>query len=249
MDRFLVPRLGIAAVLGLATLLIGVIVLRGPDTHGNLWGGIKAGYARTEVATLGGKATGEHATAKVAFAMPSVSLRAATPMDPGRAIYLGRGCGTCHGVDARGGAVGPSVAGAKLDTLEHMVRDGPGGMPTYTEAQLNKADLEKLATYLQGLTVVKPSPAEIAAIQNLSWDPSVPPSALLQGKAAIRRSCGACHAQPGREDIRAAFPGDYDATSLVAAMVRTTNLNLQDARSIAYYMMAVLHDADPVNAS
>ncbi|MBI2872288.1 MAG: cytochrome c [Chloroflexi bacterium] len=246
MDRFLVPRLGLVAIIGLATVLIGVIVLRSPDTHANLWNSAQTGYARTSQALVG------HEAADVELKLvEQQGITAGKPasLEPGRAIYLGRGCAMCHGLDARGGAVGPSLAGTNPEIVKRMVRDGPGGMPAYTETHLSDADLAEMANYLQNLPVVRPGSSEIAALQGITWDPSVSPSILLQGKAAVRRSCGACHSQPTAEEIRSAFASDFDATSLVADMAsRQTNLSLQDARAIAYYMLAVLHGVDLVKA-
>lgn len=243
MRSYLVPAGGFAAVACLATVLIGVIVLSGPDTHSNLWTSADAGYARTSLSVVG-QETGD---VELALSEPHLGTGNPISAEPGRGLFLTRACATCHGLDARGGPVGPSLAGSQPEIVERMVRDGPGGMPAYTEAHLSDADVAELAGYLHNLSVVKPSSAEITAIQVLTWDPSVSRSVLQQGQAAIRRSCGACHTQPTAEEIRSAFASDFDATSLVAAMAaRQTNLNVQDAKAIAYYMMAVLRGEDLV---
>ncbi len=238
MRNFLIPMGGFAAVAMLATVLIGV-VLRSPDTHSNLWTTVQAGYSRTSPIYVG---------QEVALSLDVEHTQAGTlaSMDPGRAIYLTRGCATCHGVDARGGPVGTSLAGSFPEIVKSSVREGRGGMPAYTEAHLSEADAATLAAYLQGVKVARPGPEDAAKIASLTWDPSVPRDMLLQGKAAIRRSCGACHAQPTKEEILSAFGSDSMATGLVAEMLRNTNLSLEDATAIAYYMMAILHGADPV---
>lgn len=243
MRRFIAPIGGFAAVASLASVLIGVIVLRSPDTHANLWESAEIGYDRTSLGVVGTE-TGD---VELSLDAPRSGWGDGLSVEPGRSLFLSRGCGTCHGLDARGGPVGPSLAGSTPKTVEHMVRDGPGGMPAYTEAHLSNADVAELAAYVQRLNVVMPGPAEIAAIQRLSWDPSVSRSVLLQGKAAVRRSCGACHTQPDEAEIRRAFATDFDATSLVAAMAaRQTSLDLEEARAIAFYMMAVLHGVEVV---
>lgn len=241
MDRFLVPRLGLVLVLGLATLLIGVIVLRSPDTHGNLWNRVKPGYARTTVATLGGE---------VAFGMPGglalhspgVLWQGASPMDPGRRAYLGAGCATCHGLDATGAVVGTSLAGADPEITKNVVRNGPGGMPAFAKSQLSDDDLDKLTAYLQGLGTAMPSAGEMTTLSQLSYDPSVPLDVLLKGKAALRRSCGACHTPPSKEEMM----GGFDVGSLLATMVQQTNLSLEDAKLIGYYILAIRNGADPL---
>jgi mono/diheme cytochrome c family protein len=248
---------GFAVVATLATVLIGFIVLRSPDTHANLWTTLHPGYARTAPIVVGQEAVGDVELALDPGRAIYLSLSAAvselravtTPLDPGRAVYLSAGCATCHGLDARGGPVGPSLANPFPDfpeIVKKMVRDGPGGMPNYSEAHLSDADLEVMAAYLQKLAAPRPNSEEIAAIQNLKWDPTVPQALALQGKAALRRSCAACHTQPTNEEILSAFSTDGQAAGLVAEMVSETNLSLEDARAIAYYMMALLHGADPV---
>lgn len=246
MDRFFIPRLGVALVVGLATVLIWVIVLRSPDTHAHLWGEARPSYTRTAIAWLSGEVPREVPRPRVALGQPGVRWEAGQPLEPGRRIYLEAGCATCHGVDARGGPVGPSLAHSFPSITKRMVREGPGGMPTYGEAVLSEAELDKMAAYLQGLAMAKPSSEEVAAIQNLTWDPAVPVGTVLKGKAALRRSCGACHTQPTREEILHAFGSDAEAAGLVAQMVYETNLSLEDARAITYYMLAILNGADPV---
>ena len=242
MRKFLIPMGGAIGVSGIAALLIGVIVLRSPDTHSNLWESVDSGYSRTGLALVG-----QAGDVELSLETEHITLGNLIALDPGRAVYLTRGCSTCHGLDALGGSVGPSLAGSVPEILDRMVRDGPGGMPAYSEDYLSDEDMAEMAVYLENLVVVRPGPAEIAAIQGLTWDPAISPSVLLQGKAAVRRTCGACHSQPTAEEVRAAFPNDFDATSLVADMaVRQTNLSLHDATAIAYYMMAVLHDVDLV---
>lgn len=237
--------LGFVLVTGLAAFLIGKIALNSPDTHAHLWETLRPEYDRTAPITVGQDVT------DVELALKRGRSEIGNPMSvtPGQEIYLASGCSTCHGVDARGGPVGPSLANPFPDfpgIVKHMVREGPKGMPAYSEAHLSDADLEVMAAYLQQLAAPRPSFQEINAIQNLTWDPAVPQALVLQGKAAVRRSCGACHDQPTSEAIRHAFSSDAQATGLVTQMVRETNLSIEDARAIAYYMMAILNGADPV---
>jgi len=250
--RLIVPLAGSLIVVTLASVLIGVVV-RSPDTHANLWETVPPGYTRTTL-TLVGHGVGDVELARDPNDVREVSKGlvtsafAANTSDPGRAIFLSQGCATCHGLDARGGPVGPSLANSSSETVKRMVREGRGGMPTYVDAHLGDADLAALAAYLQGLEVVRPDPQKIAALQRLSYDPSVSREMLLKGKAAIRRSCGACHAQPNANDIVKAFSADAAAARLVADMVYETNLSIEDAYAIAHYMLAIRNGADPVRA-
>jgi mono/diheme cytochrome c family protein len=118
-------------------------------------------------------------------------------------------------------------------------------MPAYSQEHLGAADLVELTAYLNGLDSIKPGSEEVAAIQRLVFDPTTPKDILLRGKAAIRRSCGACHAQPDRDDLLRAFRTDAEATELVAEMLAETNLSLEEAAAIAHYILAIRHGTDP----
>lgn len=245
MYRLVVPLAGLLIVVTLASVLIGVIVLRSPDTHGNLWETVPVGYTRTSVTLVGQEVGDVELTLDHHKRLQEGNGFA---MERGRAVYLSRSCATCHGLDARGGPVGPSLAGSSPEIVRRMVREGRGGMPAYIDAHLSEADLAALVAYLRELEVAKPDPQKIAGLQRLTYDPAVPKDVLLKGKAAIRRSCGACHAQPGREDILRAFSSDAAAARLVADMVYETNLSLEDAETIARYMLAIRNGTDPVRA-
>jgi cytochrome c553 len=234
--------LGFALVTGLAALLIGKITLNSPDTHAHLWDTLRPEYDRTAPITVGQE------FGDVDLTLKRGRSEIGNPMSvtPGHEIYLASGCATCHGLDARGGSVGPSLAGSFPEIVNHMVRDGPGGMPAYNNANITDADLATMSAYLRGLPVVKPQTQELLALQHMPWDPAISREVLLQGKAALRRSCGACHTQPTKEEILSAFGSDSLATGLVAQMVQNANVSLEDGKAIAHYMMAILHDADPV---
>jgi mono/diheme cytochrome c family protein len=233
---------GFALVSGLGTFLIWGVALTSPDTHAHLWETLRPEYDRTAPIIVGQEVGDVELTLKRGRAEIGNPLS----VTPGQEIYLASGCATCHGLDARGGPVGPSLAGSFPDIVKRMVRDGPGGMPAYTNTHITDADLATLAAYLQRLGVTKPDSAEIAALQRLTYDPATPLDVLLKGKVALRQSCGACHTQPTKEEILHAFGNDALATGLVAAMVQETNLSLEDGMAIAYYMLALLNGADPV---
>lgn len=232
--------MGFALVISIASVLIGAIVLRSPDTHANLWNEVKAGYVRTDVNTVRGK---------ISFAIPGGiafhnpgNFQESTVNDPGRRVYIGAGCGTCHGVDAHGGVVGTSLAGILPQTVKNVVREGPYGMPAFPKEVLSDDSLDKLATYLRGLEAAKPTADQLAALAQLTYNPSVNRELLLKGKAALRKSCGACHAPPSKAEMN----GGFDPGSLLAAMVRDTNLSPEDAKLIGYYILSIRNGVDPI---
>jgi len=69
----------------------------------------------------------------------------------GREVYLNAGCSACHGLNAEGTGVGPSVAGHTAEQVHQQVRSPLAQMPAYSQAQLSDADLDKIAVYLVGL--------------------------------------------------------------------------------------------------
>ncbi len=74
---------------------------------------------------------------------------AATPT--GSAAYLAAGCGACHGENAEGTDVAPSLAGHTSQQVHQQVRSPLAQMPAYSEEQLADDDLEAIADYVAGL--------------------------------------------------------------------------------------------------
>lgn len=164
MTRFLVPRLGIMAVLGLGTLLIGVIVLRSPDTHSNLWNEHREGYARTPVGVVGEEGRtaihpgGEGAQGRVYLTLlpwrRMMMERGDEGMgikEPGQRLYLAAGCAKCHGQQGEGGVVGPPLAGLDPALIKAMARMGPAGMPAFTLEMLSDDQVKEIGAYLGSL--------------------------------------------------------------------------------------------------
>ena len=69
----------------------------------------------------------------------------------GSEVYLNAGCSACHGLNAEGTDVGPSVAGHTVEQGHQQVRSPLAQMPAYSEAQLSEEDLDQVAGYLAGL--------------------------------------------------------------------------------------------------
>lgn len=69
----------------------------------------------------------------------------------GREIYLKAGCSACHGENAEGTDVGPSLGGHNAAQVHQQVRSPLAQMPAYTQVQLSDQDLDKVAMYIAGL--------------------------------------------------------------------------------------------------
>lgn len=74
---------------------------------------------------------------------------AAGSVERGRSVFLANGCSGCHGVERKGGD-GPSLVNVRQrlsrDSLEHVIRNGRGGMPSFSS--LSTADMRSLLPFL-----------------------------------------------------------------------------------------------------
>ncbi len=128
-----------AAVTGLALTLL-TIVARSPWTHSNLDVSFDPRYTRTQQMLVGAPVPAQGDM----MAVPA----AADPVQHGKQLFVVEGCASCHGLDAHGGVVGPSIAGTKAAKLRAVTSVGPGGMPQYAAGALSDQDLAAIAAYL-----------------------------------------------------------------------------------------------------
>jgi mono/diheme cytochrome c family protein len=138
-SRFVVPTL-LAAVVGPLALLLLVVGARSPYTHMNLAPGFDPNYTRTDQSVVAPPAL-------FSGMMSSVPL-ASNPVERGRQLFVTKDCASCHGLDGRGGIVGPPVAGTIADDLRVKTQVGPGGMPAFAPGALSDEDLNAIAAYL-----------------------------------------------------------------------------------------------------
>src|SRR5512138_2870655 len=140
--NLLLPGFIGAAVLGIALTLL-MIVARSPYTHANLDISYDPGYTRTEQLVVEGPVP-----------MNGNRMNGMLPSDPvqaGKRLFVTEGCAACHGLDARGGVVGPSIVGIKADKLRVKTSVGPQGMPAYAPGALTDQDLAAIAAYLDAV--------------------------------------------------------------------------------------------------
>ena len=141
--NLLFPALIGAGVLTLALSLL-TIVARSPYTHSNLNLGFDSGYTRTQQTVVGAPVP---ATSDM-LAMP----RATDPVELGKQLFVSDGCAGCHGLDGRGGIIGPSIVGTKAEKLRVKTNVGPNGMLPYAPGALTDSDLAAIAAYLQSVS-------------------------------------------------------------------------------------------------
>ena len=131
-----------SAVLVLAFTLVS-IVARSPYTHSNLNAGFDPAYTRTEQTFVG---------APIPFTGDGLAVpRAANSVELGHELFVVDGCASCHGLDGRGGVVGPSIIGTKAKKLRTVTQVGPQGMPAYAPGILSDEDLAAIAAYLNSI--------------------------------------------------------------------------------------------------
>ena len=136
------------AFIGTGVLLIAVtlltIVVRSPYTHSNLNASYDPGYTRTEQMVVG---------SPMPFGAGELAVpRSSDPVVLGRQLFVVDGCASCHGLDGRGGIVGPSIVGTKAEKLRVKTQVGPQGMPPYAPGALTDADLAAMAAYLDAMS-------------------------------------------------------------------------------------------------
>jgi mono/diheme cytochrome c family protein len=128
------------AVLVCAALTILTIGARSPYTHSNLGAGYDPRYERTGQILVG---------PTVPF--DGLNRARATGNDPearGATLYVTEGCVTCHGLEGRGGAVGPEIFGIDQETITQRVREGPAGMPQFSASGLTEEEIADITAFL-----------------------------------------------------------------------------------------------------
>src|SRR5512142_534974 len=141
--NMLLPAFMCSAVLGIAITLLA-IVARSPYTHSNLDLNVDPRYTRTEQIVVGAPMPFGAGRLAVPLASDQVTL--------GKQLFVANDCVGCHGLDGRGGIVGPSIIGTKVKKLRTMTTVGPKGMPAYAPGALSDQDLAAIAAYLNSVS-------------------------------------------------------------------------------------------------
>ncbi len=140
-SRHMLLPIFIGAAVLLLSLTLLTIIARSPYTHANLNAGFDPGYSRSIQAFVGAP-------------VPLAGERMAMPptndlVQRGKQLFVTEGCAACHGLDGRGGVVGPPIAGTKASKLRAKTQAGPRGMPAYAPGALSDDDLAAIAAYLK----------------------------------------------------------------------------------------------------
>ena len=128
---------------------------------------------------------------------PSDDATAAAPSDQSTAIEEGRelftvGCSSCHGMNAEGGDIAPSLIGVGAAAVDFQV--ATGRMPlAYQEAQAGRKppryDAEQTAALAAFVASLGPGPAIPAEEDYLGYEDAD----LLRGNKQFQANCASCH--------------------------------------------------------
>ncbi len=131
----------------------------------------------------------------VASALPNAQLTitsgTSTLVSEGKAIFL-RSCSSCHGLNAEGGGIAPSLIGVGSAAVDFQV--GTGRMPLADMSQqamqkkplYNPQETAALAAYISSLA---PGPASVIN-ESLSYERD---GNAAQGGTLFRTNCAMCH--------------------------------------------------------
>ena len=121
---------------------------------------------------------------------PSTFARSAA-IDEGKQIFL-KGCSSCHGLNAEGGSIAPSLIGVGAASVDFQV--GTGRMPM--------ADMSTQAARKRPVYNAEQTAALVAYVSSLAPGPAIPTDAVLnyerdgntaQGGELFRNNCAMCH--------------------------------------------------------
>ena len=121
---------------------------------------------------------------------PSTFARSAA-IDEGKQIFL-KGCSSCHGLNAEGGSIAPSLIGVGAASVDFQV--GTGRMPM--------ADMSTQASRKRPVYDAQETEALVAYVSSLAPGPAIPTDAVLnyerdgntaEGGELFRNNCAMCH--------------------------------------------------------
>ena len=176
----------------------------------------------------------------------------------GRQLYL-QGCSTCHGLNAQGGAGGPSLVGVGASAVVFQVESGrmplarPAAQAQRKKPKYDRTQTDQLAAY----------------IQSMGGGPQLPSGRLDDGDLALggdlfRTNCSSCHnfAGAGGALTRSKYApalAPADARVIYAAMqtgpenmprFSDNQLTPDEKRAIVRYVRYATHEAkDPGGAA
>ena len=131
----------------------------------------------------------------IASALPSAQKSevsaASTLVDEGKQIFL-KGCSSCHGLNAEGGAVAPSLIGVGAAAVDFQVGTGRMPMADMSQQAMRKKplyDAQQTAALAAYVASLAPGPAAVDPT-SLTWERD---GNVAQGGELFRTNCAMCH--------------------------------------------------------
>ena len=144
------------------------------------------------LAVVGG---GYAAVASVQPAEAALAVGTETQVEAGRQLYL-EGCSSCHGLEAQGTEVGPTLIGVGAAAVHFQVSTGrmplaaPGAQAPPKENIYSAEDIEAMSAYIASLA---PGPA-IPTAEQLAYEDAD----VAYGGELFRINCAQCHQAAGQ---------------------------------------------------
>ncbi len=129
--------------------------------------------------------------AGAATSTPITAAERSVLIEEGKQIFL-KGCSSCHGLNAEGAAIAPSLIGVGAASVDFQVATGRMPMADMSQQAMRKAPLynerevEALAAYVASLA---PGP-EIPGEELLNYERD---GSLAEGGELFRTNCAMCH--------------------------------------------------------
>jgi ubiquinol-cytochrome c reductase cytochrome c subunit len=134
-------------------------------------------------------------TFQIASAVPSTSKMAASAMstqvEEGKRLFL-QGCSSCHGLNAEGGSIAPSLIGVGAAAVDFQVSTGRMPMADMSQQAMRKKPVyneEQVAALAAYVASLAPGPAAVNEA-SLSWERD---GNTAQGGELFRNNCAMCH--------------------------------------------------------
>ena len=122
---------------------------------------------------------------------PMTSEERTAAIEEGREIFL-RGCSSCHGLNAEGGSIAPSLIGVGAASVDFQVATGRMPMADMSQQAMRKAPVyndEEVAALAAYVASLAPGP-EIPSEDMLNYERD---GEVAEGGELFRTNCAMCH--------------------------------------------------------
>ena len=122
---------------------------------------------------------------------PMTAAERTAAIEEGKEIFL-RGCSSCHGLNAEGGAIAPSLIGVGAASVDFQVATGRMPMADMSQQAMRKAPVytdEEVAALAAYVSSLAPGP-EIPSEEMIKYERD---GEVAEGGELFRTNCAMCH--------------------------------------------------------